>query len=299
MPPKIGSPRSEDAVTAPRSAQQAGELLHEAAQLNREDPIREGSLLHFGSAGQLVMTGDLHGNLRNFAKLQRFCDLGRRPGCSVVLHELIHAEPEPPDYVDQSIDLLLEAAAWKVEYPDNVYFLQSNHELSQLLDHAITKGGRSVLHDFERGVEHRFGDETPRILSAINDYIASLPLAARTAKGLFLAHSLPDAAAMRTFDLSVFERAPTLADMQPGGAAYQLVWGRFQYADEVEQFARMLGVKAFIVGHTPQDDGLNVVGRLLVIASEHSHGVFVPIDLGREYEAAELAELARKFVAIE
>ena len=50
----------------------AAEVLHQAAALIRDDPERQGQLLRFGSAGQLVMTGDLHGNLRNFDKLQRF-----------------------------------------------------------------------------------------------------------------------------------------------------------------------------------------------------------------------------------
>ena len=288
----------ETLVTDPPDLSTACTLLRDAAQLNREDPNRKGSVLHFGSAGQLVMTGDLHGNLRNFEKLQRFCDLKNRRARSVILHELIHGEPETPEQLDLSIDLLLRAVAWKCEFPDNVFFLQSNHEMSQLLDHAITKGGRSVLHDFERGVEYRYGADAAHVLSAVDEYIMSLPLAARTAEGLFLAHSLPDAAAMRSFDLSVFDREPTVADMQPGGPAYQLVWGRFQYADEVEAFAKALDVETLIVGHTPQENGCSITGRLVIIASDHAHGVFLPIDLGRSYTAEELVGIARKFVSV-
>ena len=56
-------------------AVRAVEAFLEAAQLNREDPLLTGSLLHFPDYGQLVMTGDLHGPRRNFDKLRRYCDL--------------------------------------------------------------------------------------------------------------------------------------------------------------------------------------------------------------------------------
>lgn len=289
----------EDAVNTRPDARTACETLHEAAQLNREDPNRRGSLLTFGSAGQLVMTGDLHGHVGNFEKLQRFCALGHSPGRVVVVHELMHEEPETPGMPDFSIDLLVRAAAWKCQFPDNVYFLQSNHELSQLCGHEITKGGRCVLADFDRGVAVRYGADAPEVLAAVNDYVASLPLAARLANGIFLAHSLPDAFYVETFDLSVFEREPTEVDMSPGGAAYALVWGRFQTPEVVELFARRLGVDWFIVGHTPQDMGYDRIGRLIILASEHAHGVFLPIDLSRRYTAEELEGSIRKFVSVE
>ena len=102
-------------------AETACRVLREAATLIREDPIRQGGLLEFGSAGQVVMTGDMHGNLRNFEKLQRYCALERSPGRSVILHELIHEDLERADQLDLSIDVLLRAAQWKHDFPDNVF----------------------------------------------------------------------------------------------------------------------------------------------------------------------------------
>ncbi len=286
-------------MNSPGDAQSACQTLREAAQLNREDSNRTGSLLNFGAAGQLVMTGDLHGNLRNFEKLQRFCALERSPGRSVMLHELIHSEPDPLGTPDYSIDLLVRAVAWKCEFPDNVFFMQSNHELSQLCAHEITKGGRCVLADFERGVAERYGSAADDVLAAVNDYIASLPLGARLANGIFLAHSLPDALYVDSFDLSVFDREPTPSDLLPGGPAYALVWGRFQRAEVVELFAQRLDAEVIIVGHTPQEMGYGRVGRLLILASEHAHGVFLPIDLSRKYTIEELMRKIRKFVSVE
>lgn len=277
----------------------ASEKIAEAAALMRDDPIREQSVLRFGSAGQLVMTGDLHGNTRNFDKLQRFCALDRSPGRIVVLHELIHEEPTPDKKHDMSIDLLVRAAIWKSDFPDNVFSLQSNHELSQWKRHEITKAGRSVIHEFELGCKERFGREADKVIEATIDYISALPLAGITAKGVFLAHSLPDPLAIDQFDFSVFSREPTEADWLPGGPGYQLVWGRFQPAEVVDFFARKVGATVCVVGHTPQEFGSSRTGNLIILASDHNHGVFLPIDLATEPDAAEMIENVRKFVAIE
>lgn len=291
--------RTGKLVTQTPDADAACRLLHEAASLIREDPIRKGSLLELGSAGQVVMTGDFHGNLKNFEKLQQFCTLERSPGRSVILHELIHEDVMRPDQLDLSINLLLRAAEWKCDFPDSVYVLQSNHELAQLRGQEITKGGRSVLWDFEQGVEHCFGDQAGAVLEAVRQYISALPLAARTKSGIFMCHSLPDPLLLDSFDTSVFERELTPEDLSPGGSAYALVWGRFHSAAAIEQFAKRLGVEYFIIGHTPQEDGYTSFGRLIILSSDHNHGTFLPIDLSREYTADELRNAIRKFVSVE
>ncbi|MFH1748648.1 MAG: metallophosphoesterase [Planctomycetota bacterium] len=290
---------SEERVSQIVDADSACRILHDAAELLREDPNRSGSLLSFGNAGQLVVTGDMHGHLRNYEKLQRFCALQNNPGRSVILHELIHGEPENPGDPDLSIDLLIRAAQWKCDFPDNVFMLQSNHELSQLCRHEITKGGRSVIRDFERGVEERFGKRASGVLAAVDNYIRALPLAARTASGIFIAHSLPDPLSMEIFDEKIFEREPTERDMLAGGALYSLVWGRFHSPEAVEYFARRLSAKLFITGHMPQEMGYDVIGRMLILASDHAHGSFLPINLAREYTIEELEKAVHKFVAVE
>jgi len=290
--------RAENPERTTLDAEEACGLLRDAAALIREDPIRKGEVLEFGGAGQLVMTGDLHGNLKNFEKLQRFCTLERSPGRYVVLHELIHEDIVAPGQFDLSIDLLLRVAKWKCDFPDNVYSLQSNHELAQMRGQEITKGGRSVLYDFDKGVEHRFGADAPIVIQAVRDYIAALPLAGRTRNGIFLCHSLPDPAFVNDFDFTLFDRPLTEVDLAPGGAAYSLLWGRFHTPAVVEQFARRLGVDCFIVGHTPQENGHAVIGQLLILASEHNHGAFLPIDLSRRYSIEELESSIRQFVSV-
>lgn len=272
--------------------------IRDAAQLMRDDPNRRGCTLHFGNAGQLVLTGDMHGNLKNFEKLQRFCSLEKSPGRCVLLHELIHQEVPTAKDMDLSIDLLVKATAWKVAFPDSVFFLQSNHELAQLRGQEITKGGRSVLADFEQGVAYRYGRYAGEVLDAVNEYIAALPLAARTASGVLICHSLPDPLLLEMFDIGLFEREPTPLELSPGGPAYALVWGRFHSPEAVEYFARRMGVNYFVVGHTPQESGYAVIGRMIILASDHNHGCFLPLDLSRQYTIEQLEGAIRKFVSV-
>ncbi len=281
-------------------AVQAADLLQEAAQLNLTDPLRRGALLEFPNYGQLVMTGDLHGHRRNFDKLQRFCDLEHSVPRHVILHEIIHEEIEGLDAVDRSFEVLIEAARWKCDFPDQVHFLQSNHELAQLTRHEITKGGRVVTVAFEQGIRETFGGRTDAVLGAINGYIQSLPLAGRTDNRVFLSHSLPSPRDLPGFDPTVLTRVPTAADLADRGSAHALVWGRYHTEAALAALAELLDVDTFICGHQPQEMGYDIWhDRLILLASDHNHGVFLPFDLAKPQTVADLARHIRPFAGVE
>jgi len=282
------------------AATDAADVYRQAARMNREDPLLQGSLLEFPDYGQVVMTGDLHGHRRNFAKLQRFCDLEHSAVRHVVLHELIHEEPSSPTDHDLSHELLLESARWKCAFPDRVHFLQSNHELSQLSGHEISKGGRIVTRDFELGVEHSYGDGAGEVLEALLEFVASFPLAGRTPHRIFLAHSVPGPRTMPEFDASALRRPTTWSDLTGRGTAYALVWGRYQTAAGLRLLAEVLHVDLFVCGHQPQEQGFDVLhDRMVILASDHNHGVFLPLDLRREMGLSDLIRMIRPFAAIE
>lgn len=258
------------------------ETLLEAAELNRTDSLLNGSLLEFPNYGQLVMTGDLHGHRRNFERLKGYCDLEHFGARHVILHEIIHEDVNELNGADRSYEVLLEAAAWKCAFPEQVHFLQSNHELAQLTSHEITKAGRVVTMDFEQSVREAFGAGGEDVLGAINAYIQSLPLAGRTANRVFVSHSLPSPRAISTFDTSVFARVPTTEDLSDQGSAHALVWGRYHTESALDVLCDMLDVDFFVCGHQPQETGYEVVhDRMVILASDHNHGVFLPIDLGK------------------
>lgn len=263
-------------------AGEAADIFRQAAQLNYEDPLRRGSLLEFPNYGQLVMTGDLHGHRRNLERLQRYCDLERAGARHVVLHEIIHVDVETNGGRDDSHLVLLEAARWKVEFPDQVHFLQSNHELAQLGRQEITKNGRVVTVDFATDVERTYGAGAGPVLEGIDDYLRSLPLAGRTANRVLISHSLPTPHSLPMFDPQVVHRLPTAEDLDAHGSAYLLVWGRYQTEHELAALAQVYDVDFFICGHQPQESGYEVLhDRMIILASDHNHGVYLPFDLAR------------------
>jgi hypothetical protein len=273
------------------------DILDQAAVLNRMDPLREGHVLVFPNYGQVIMTGDLHGYADNFRKLAWFANLDRSPQRHVILHELIHCNGQMTAEGDNSFLLLVQAAQWKIDYPDQVHFLMGNHDLAQLTDREISKGGAASIKNFNLWISQKYGEAaTGKILEKLNQFIISLPLAARCPNRLWLSHSLPSPHAINLFDFSIFSREWTPDDMMPKGSLYELLWGRNQTAEELEDLAGMLNLDYFIVGHQAQENGYAVVGgRMIILASDHGLGCFLPIDLSRRYKFQELVERIKFF----
>ncbi|RJP34440.1 MAG: hypothetical protein C4547_10960 [Phycisphaerales bacterium] len=280
---------------------EAIDVLSEATALNRDEELLRGSVLHFPDYGQVVMTGDLHGHRRNFGKIQTLCDLARSPARHVVIHELIHEEPEAYDAPDTSFEVLIEAAAWKCRFPDQVHFLMGNHELAQFTGHEIAKNGRVVTYEYERSVRQAFGPRGDDVNDAMKSFMQSFPLAARTQTGVFLSHSLPGPREIDVFDPGLFDRAPTAADFSEFGSAYLLVWGRYQRPENIERMSRIVGADFFICGHQPQEFGFAVLyDRMIILASDHNHGVCLPIDLSvKPQNVSDLTRRIKPLAAVE
>jgi len=278
----------------------AVKIFREAAKLNREDPLRKGSLLNLPDYGQVVMTGDLHGHRRNFEKLIKYCQLEKTSIRHVLLHEIIHEYPESYDSKDRSIELLLDAAKWKTFFPDQIHFLQSNHELAQHQNHEITKAGRMVTDEFEEGVAEVFKNNgVKEVLEALDEFIASFPLAARSPNRIFFSHSLPDAYRFDKFDPNCVHLPADKLDLSEGGSVYQMVWGRRHTPELLNALSKAYDVDFFILGHQPQEFGYEVMhDRMIILSSEHNHGVFLPIDCRKKYDLESLIKRIRPFAGV-
>jgi len=282
------------------AAYEAIELLHAAAQANREDPYRQSSLLDLDDHGQVVMTGDLHGHLKNFQKLVRYANLAGTPARHIVLHELLHTPTIQADEPDPSFWLLIEAARYKYEFPEQVHFLLGNHEIAQLTGRDIVKDGLYAVANFRNTVLKLYGEDRGQdVLLAVDEFILSLPLAVRTPNRVFMAHSLPDASQLDRFDARIVHRTWDRLDAMPGGSVYMWLWGRQHNEALLTRLTELFDADLFIIGHVPQEMGYGLVAdRLIILASEHAHGVFLPFDLRKPYSRDDLVRNIRKIASI-
>lgn len=264
------------------------DLFTRAAQAHLDTPGRRGATVHLPNQGRLLMTGDLHDHGLNFQRIIKHAKLGKSDQNHLIIHELIHGEARINGR-DMSVRMLAKAAALKLQYPSQVYHLQSNHELAQISGEGIVKHGQSVVETFNHGVEFIYGHEAPQVNAAIEKYVRSLPLAVKCPNGILCTHSLPGPRQLLNFDTKVLHRDTTAADLYPNGPAYNLVWGRNHSRDLLDALADAWNVSLFVTGHQPADWGYEWVNDLLLIlASDHSHGVCLPIDLSREYTMEQL-----------
>lgn len=260
------------------------DLFDRAAQANMGHPQRSGAVVDLPRTGMLTMTGDLHDNGLNFSRILNIAALHTDPDHHVVLHEISHGEKLISGR-DYSIRMLSRIAALKLQYPNQVHLIQANHDLAQLVGEGILKDGVSVVERFNEGVDFIYADDADEVRDALGGFIRSFLAAVRTENGVFCAHSLPSPRALDTFDPAVVERVPTDADLGRGGSIYKMVWGRNLTDAIADQLAERWGVKLFVLGHQPADMGYDVIGeKMVVLNSDHDHGVVMPIDLTKDYE---------------
>ena len=266
------------------------DLFNRAADLNRSSPEHRGSVVELPDAGRLLMTGDLHDNGLNFQRILKLAKLDKSPSNRLILHEIVHG-PSRVNGLDLSVRMLAQVAALKCEYPEQVLIMQSNHELAQLGGEGIVKDGESVVEAFDGGVEFLYGNGADEVTEAMNRYIRSLRLAVRCANGVFCSHSLPSPRKIEVFDKSVIDREPTDEDLALGGHAYLMVWGRHHNQKIADELAEAWNTKVFVMGHQPADMGYEIEDEtMLILASDHGHGVALPIDLAKSYDRDDLVE---------
>lgn len=266
-------------------------LLHRTAALNREDPKRLGSTVHLPHTGRLLVTGDLHDNSPFLQRVTKRARLEQSPDHHLVLHELIHGKSRL-NGMDFSIRTLARACAVKLAYPTQVHFLLSNHELAQRRQEEVFKSGGSDIKAFNEGLAHLFDDDgAEQVHAAFDDYVDSLPLAVRGDNGVMVAHSLPSPRKIELFDPSVIERALTQDDYASNGSAHLMVWGRHQNEKIAAELAQAWGVRVFLLGHQTVEMGWEEKAHnILILNSDHGHGVCLPIDLGESRDRDELID---------
>jgi hypothetical protein len=233
--------------------------LHRAIGAFRDTAGRCGRLVRLQSADDVLVAGDLHGNLENFRQLLLRADLAHHPQRHLVLQELIHGPFRYPTGGDKSHQLLDLLAALKCQYPDRVHMLLGNHELAQWTVQAIAKANLDLNDLFRTGVDAAYAGRAAEVYAAYLELFAVVPLGVRTNNRVFLSHSVPGASRLATFDPAVLEcDVAEAAQLAPGGSVHALVWGRDTRAETVKAFLQKMDADYVITGHIPCEAGFEV-----------------------------------------
>ena len=242
--------------------------IHRATELFRATPGREGCLITLdGSVDEVMVVGDLHGNIPVFRQVLVVADLARNSGRHLVLQELVHGNRHyPDDQGDKSHQLVDIVCALKCQFPDRVHLILGNHELSEMTGRPIAKGGVALNALFRQGITTAYGSSSAEVYAAYLNLFANLPLAVRTDNRVFLCHTIPDPVDMETFDPAIFraESWPEQAKARHG-EVYAITWGRNTEPANIDRFAEIVDADWFITGHQPCDDGFRQANHRQII----------------------------------
>ena len=240
--------------------------VRRAAELSRATPGRSGGVVA-ADADEILVMGDLHGNLPAFRQLLPIADLSKHPGRHLVLQELVHGPLEyPDDGGDRSHQLVDVVAALKCQYPGRVHLILGNHELSELTDRPIIKGGVPLNEPFRRGLGTAYGDHADAVRAAYLELFAALPLAVRSPNRVLCCHTVPDGYGLDSFDAGILAAATWAeAEMARGGAVYAITWGRDADPETADRFADLVDADLFVCGHQPQEEGFRQANHRVLI----------------------------------
>ena len=241
--------------------------IRRATALIRATPGRAGGVITLAKAAEVMVVGDLHGNISAFKQVLALAALDRHPGRHLVLQELIHGSlMYADDKGDRSHQLLDVFAALKCQYPDRVHHILGNHELSELTGRSIGKDGEGLNAKFRRGVETAYGASAGDIHESYKTLFGSLPIALRTPNRVYVCHTLPDAADLETLDLELLKANSWPEEaMKRRGTIYALTWGRDTEPETAEPIAAMDDADFFVTGHQPCDLGFRQANHRQII----------------------------------
>ena len=201
-----------------------------ATRANLESAGRKGLLVTVSAdvADEVMVTADLHGNRRNFERLTKIAALDSFPRRHLLMQEVCHGGPTYPKSGGCMSHLMVEdIAALKARYTDRFHFILSNHELGEMTDYPITKGGRMLNVMFYMGLQELYGEAAlQKVRSAMIKFLWSCPLVVRLPGDVFVSHSLPERVDARGFDPSVLEQPIGDQEMTHRETVFSMVWGR-------------------------------------------------------------------------
>jgi hypothetical protein len=285
----------------PNTIQGVIATFRQAADANLKTSARCGNLVHLTAdhGSDVLISGDLHGHRLNFDRLQAIADLAAESARHWIVQEVCHGGPEYPGRGGCMSHLLLEDVAdLKTRFPQRFHFLLGNHELSELTDFLIAKGGQMLNLQFQAGLKTLYGDAAVDVREAARAFLRTCPLAARVDQGVFVSHGSPDCRDSEGWNKKILTRPLTAADSAVGGDAFRLLWGRDFDQPNADRLAKHLEADVLIHGHEPCSGGFAVPNsRQIILDSCGMNGCYLLLPIGKRWTQAELVSRVRQIYA--
>jgi hypothetical protein len=263
--------------------------LRQAETAFRQTPGRQGRVVTLTDAKDVLVVGDLHGNLGNFQSSLKLADLATNLQRHLVLQEVIHGSGRYPGGGDKSHQLLDLVAALKCQFPQRVHFIPGNHELAQATNRAVAKDFVDNNAIFVDGIREAYGESAEVVYAAYLSMIAAAPLVVRTPNRVFISHSLPSALKLARFRIDDLLRETEPADLETTGSAYSISWGRDTRAEHVAAFLKTVDADWLVTGHIPCDNGFWAPNdRQVVLDAMRSPGGYCLFPANRPLTHSEL-----------
>jgi tetratricopeptide (TPR) repeat protein len=274
--------------TNEEGAERAIALIEKAKQLRDQDPKIKGRAVFLPDEGEVWLTGDLHGNVKNLQRFVELADLDNHPNRIMVLQEIVHSRLITADNRDLSFVAIMEAIKLVAKYPGRVYYLLGNHDLAVHLNRELVKGGKYLNRYLFRGMAYMYRKQYEKVLDVYREFIAGMPAAIFAPNGVFMAHSTPKKAFIpslsRTYLTETAAELP-YSKLKPINA---MVNGRDYHPGTADAFADRLECDLMLCGHTPTTKGFRIHNnRHLVIDSQHERARYIRFELNERYATAE------------
>lgn len=275
-------------TTSEEGAERAITLIEQAQALRDKDDKVQGRAVFLPEQGEVWLTGDLHGNVKNLQRFVELADLDNHPDRYLVLQEIVHSRLITADNRDLSFVAIMEAIKLVAKYPGRVYYLLGNHDLAVHLNRELVKGGKYLNRYLFRGMAYMYKKQYEKVLQVYRDYIAGMPAAIFAPNGVFMAHSTPKRAFIPSLSRTYLTETAAELPYQKLKPITAMVNGRDYHPDTAEAFADRLECQLMLCGHTPTTKGFRIHNdRHLVIDSQHEKARFVRFNLAEHYATAE------------
>jgi hypothetical protein len=250
--------RSDPTALVGEPASALHEVLDEVSDAfhRRPGPL----LVEIPSDLPVQVIGDSHGDWPAVSAALAFARRGASPERFVGLGDYIHratrTEPDPTALPSGSVWNAAFLLAWTSHDPDRVVLLRGNHEATR----QLPVPGPTLLRELRRAYPR---DEALPLWTRFMDLFERLPLAGRTANGVFLAHGgIPpeghyDPAGWTATDLHLLEG---LLWSDPEVEYEDRAVGFAYGPDELGEFLRSVHCRMMIKGHAPSHSGRAIWG---------------------------------------